>query len=172
MPRGAFELGNAAATLLILRATELLDEQRSHDASVTIALLLYAAYNLGATLASLQGGRVGDRRGSLTVLVLGVGTFLLAYVGFAFASGSILFLAAAFLVAGVGIGVVETAERLRPPRRHTVLRQPRRHIVLRQPRRQRHRRGALDAGFPTAAFLFLAAAMLASLVSLTLARES
>ena len=107
---GAFEIGNAAATLLILRATELLDETRSHDRAVTIALLLYAAYNLAATLASLQGGRLGDRRGTLAVLVLGVAAFLLAYIGFAVTDDDVILLAAAFLAAGIGIGFVETAE--------------------------------------------------------------
>lgn len=73
---GAFEVGNAAATLLILRAADVLDERHGHDPAVTIALLLYAGYNLAATLASLQGGRVGDRRGMLSVLALGVAAFL------------------------------------------------------------------------------------------------
>ncbi len=39
---GAFELGNIAATLLILRATELLEPGRGEDSAVQIALLLYA----------------------------------------------------------------------------------------------------------------------------------
>jgi MFS family permease len=40
---GAFELGNCAATLLILLATELLEPGRSHDSAITIALALYVA---------------------------------------------------------------------------------------------------------------------------------
>jgi MFS family permease len=44
------------------------------------------------------------------VFVLGVAAFALAYTGFAFSDASILALAAAFVVAGVGIGFVETAE--------------------------------------------------------------
>ncbi|MGH8776423.1 MAG: MFS transporter, partial [Jiangellaceae bacterium] len=40
---GAFELGNIAATLLILRATDLLEPGRGHDSAVQIALVLYAA---------------------------------------------------------------------------------------------------------------------------------
>jgi len=53
----AFELGNVAATLLILRATELLTPDRGHDAAVKVALLLYATYNLTATLSSVPAGR-------------------------------------------------------------------------------------------------------------------
>ena len=38
---GAFEFGNAAATLMILRATELLTPSRGENAAARIALLLY-----------------------------------------------------------------------------------------------------------------------------------
>jgi hypothetical protein len=44
----AFELGNLAATLLILRATELLQPGRSHTSAAQLALVLYTAYNLAA----------------------------------------------------------------------------------------------------------------------------
>jgi MFS family permease len=60
----AFEVGNVAATLLILRATELLEPERGHDGAVQTALLLYVAYNVAATAASAWGGRVTDRRGA------------------------------------------------------------------------------------------------------------
>ena len=174
---GAFEAGNAAATLLILRATDLLDAQHSHDRAVTIALLLYAGYNLAATLASLQAGRLGDRRGMLSVLVLGVAAFLIAYTWFAFTGGRILTLAAAFLVAGIGIGFVETAE-------HAA-------VATHAPNEVRGSAFGLLAATqsfgnlaasaiagalwtlvsPTAAFLFLAAAMIISLAGFSLARR-
>jgi MFS family permease len=107
---GAFEVGNIAATLLILRATDLLQHGRGHDRAVELALLLYATYNLTATIASLPAGRVVDRRGAPLVLAAGVGCFLLAYVGFAATGASIAILAACFVAAGAGIGCVETAE--------------------------------------------------------------
>jgi MFS family permease len=107
----AFELGNAAATLLILRATELLTPDRGHDAAVKVALLLYATYNLTATLSSVPAGRVTDRRGGVRVLVAGVVAFLVAYTGFAFAGAAVLPLVALFALAGVGIGLSETAQR-------------------------------------------------------------
>lgn len=107
---GAFELGNLAATLLILRATELLEPSRGHDAAVQLGLVLYVAYNVAATLASVPAGRLGDRRGSTTPLALGVGAFLVAYLGLAAAGPDIPLLASAFVLAGVGIGAVETAE--------------------------------------------------------------
>ena len=61
----AFELGNLAATLLILRATEVLQPGRSHNSATQLALVLYTAYNLAATVASIPSGPVGDRRGML-----------------------------------------------------------------------------------------------------------
>ncbi len=107
----AFELGNVAATLLILRATELLTPGRGHDAAVKVALLLYAAYNLAATLASAPAGRATDRRGGVRVLGAGVLAFLVAYAGFAFAGPALVPLLLFFALAGVGIGLAETAER-------------------------------------------------------------
>jgi hypothetical protein len=50
---GAFEFGNLAATLLILRATELFEPGRSTSSATQLALVLYTAYNLAATLASV-----------------------------------------------------------------------------------------------------------------------
>ena len=106
----AFELGNAAATLLILRATDLLAPGRGHDAAVKVALLLYAGYNLAATLASIPAGRATDRRDGVAVLFAGVLVFLGAYAGFALTGSSVAFLAVLFAAAGVGIGLAETAE--------------------------------------------------------------
>jgi MFS family permease len=107
----AFEFGNVAATLLILRATELLAPGRSQDRATHLALGLYVAYNLAATLASVPAGRLGDRRGAVLFLFFGVGLFGVAYAGFAAAgSGSVLALAPWFVAAGVAIGCVETAE--------------------------------------------------------------
>jgi MFS family permease len=107
---GAFEFGNAAATLLILRATELLEPGRGHDRAVQVALLLYAGYNLAATLASIPGGHLADRRGNLRVFALGVAAFLIAYLGFGLVGATVAGLALLFIAAGVGIGLVETAE--------------------------------------------------------------
>ena len=105
-----FELGNVAATLLILRAADLLEPGRGVDDAAQVAIALYVVYNLAATIASVPAGRLGDRRGMLRVLALGVAAFALAYAGFAAAGASIPALAAAFALAGIGIGCAETAE--------------------------------------------------------------
>ncbi|MGE3445877.1 MAG: MFS transporter [Acidimicrobiia bacterium] len=107
---GAFEIGNCAATLLILRATELLEPRHGHDRAALIALWLYVTYNGAATLTSLPAGRLSDHRSPATALLLGVAAFGAAYAGFAFDTTAWLALAPWFVLAGIGIGCVETAE--------------------------------------------------------------
>jgi MFS family permease len=107
---GLFELGNVAATLLILRATELLAPARGIDAATTAALGLYLVYNVAATGASLAAGRANDRRGSVAGLAVGVGLCAGAYAALAVTPASLLVLGGCFVAAGVAVGCVETAE--------------------------------------------------------------
>ena len=106
----AFELGNVAATLLILRTTDLLTPTHGATRATEIALLLYAAYNAAATIVSLPAGHVNDRVGSVRAWQLGAGAFLGGYLLFAFGGASIALLGIAFVLAGVGIGFAETAQ--------------------------------------------------------------
>jgi hypothetical protein len=58
----AFEVGNIAATLLILRATELLTPDHGDDSAVQLALgPRYTAYNIAATAISLWEIALGSR---------------------------------------------------------------------------------------------------------------
>ena len=107
---GAFEIGNVAATLLILRAVQLLTPAHGTHKATQIALWLYTGYNAVATIASIPGGRLGDRRGNLLVLTLGAASFAIAFAGFALTGPAITVLALFFCVAGLGIGFAETAE--------------------------------------------------------------
>ena len=68
---GAFEFGNAAATLMILRASELLTPSHGEHVAAQIALLLYVGYNAAGALASLPGGHLSDRRSATHSLVVG-----------------------------------------------------------------------------------------------------
>jgi MFS family permease len=106
----AFEFGNVAVTLFILRATQLLGPGRSHTAAVQVALGLYVVYNVAATLVSVPAGRIGDRGGSTMVLATGITLFGAAYAGFALGGSSVIALAPAFLLAGIAIGCVETSQ--------------------------------------------------------------
>jgi len=109
----AFEIGNVAATLLILRATDLLVAGRGVQAATQLGIGLYVVYNLAATVASFPAGSVSDRlgrRGPLLVTLVGVGAFAAAYLLFATAGPGLVVLGAAFALAGIGIGCAETAE--------------------------------------------------------------
>ncbi len=110
MSIGAFEVGNVAATLLILRATELLNRDWTTSSATTTALLLYVSYNVAATGASVVGGRWLDARSATPVLRGGFAAFGLAYALFAVTGPSVVLLGLAFVLGGVGIGFVETAE--------------------------------------------------------------
>ncbi|MCA1680713.1 MAG: MFS transporter [Actinobacteria bacterium] len=106
----AFELGNIAATLLILRATELLTPGHSTETAAQLALALYTTYNVAATLISIPAGRHSDRRNPVQVLVAGTAAFGAAYIVLALTGASLPILAIGFILAGIGIGCVETAE--------------------------------------------------------------
>lgn len=106
----AFEFGNCAATLLILRATELLQPDHGRDRATTIALPLYVTYNTAATVTSLAAGRHSDRTNATRVLIIGVAAFGIAYLGFTHDTTNWQVLLPWFVLAGIGIGCVETAE--------------------------------------------------------------
>lgn len=59
----AFEMSIVAATLLILRATDLLAPERGIDAAAQLAIVLYVVYNIAATVASFPAGGIFDRLG-------------------------------------------------------------------------------------------------------------
>jgi MFS family permease len=108
-----FEIGNLAATLLILRATDLLTPGHGLKTATQIALALYTGYNIAATVVSFPAGRASDRlgrQGPLLVVAVGVVAFLASYILFATSGAVIVLLAVAFVAAGVGIGCAETAE--------------------------------------------------------------
>ena len=103
----AFEVGNVAATLLILRATDLLTPAHGSTAATSLALGSTSRTTSPRPLASIPAGRLSDRlgdRGPILVLIVGVVMFALAYPGFGIASASVIVLAVPFILAGIGIG--------------------------------------------------------------------
>lgn len=111
LPVAAFELGNVATTLLILRATQQLQAAGlAPTAAASLAILIYAAHNaFGAVLAAV-GGHWIDRSGPRTVFTVAALFYIAAYVGFSIPRESWWGLLAAFTLAGSGIGLAETAE--------------------------------------------------------------
>jgi MFS family permease len=110
-PVALFSLGNVATTVLILRATGLLTgPHRSITAATSLAVVLYAGYNAVATIASIAGGYLLDRVGPRPVFAGAAAAFAAGYLSFAFIGGSVALVAISFVLAGIGIGLAETAQ--------------------------------------------------------------
>jgi MFS family permease len=111
LPIAAFELGNVATSLLILRATTLLHHGgRSVAAATSLAVLIYAGHNLFGAFVAYGGGHWLDRAGPRLVFASGAAVYVAAYALFALPYHSWPLLVGAFLLAGSGIGFAETAE--------------------------------------------------------------
>jgi MFS family permease len=111
IPIAAFELGNMATTLLILRATTQLHYGgRSTAAATSLAVLIYAGHNLFGSGIAYAGGHWIDRRGARAAFAAGAIVYVAAYSLFAVPTHSWLLLLIAFLLAGTGIGFAETAQ--------------------------------------------------------------
>lgn len=65
---------------------------------------------VAATVTSVAVGHHSDRRGATRVLTVGVAAFAIAYLGFTRDTTSWAMLQPFFVLAGIGIGCVETAE--------------------------------------------------------------
>lgn len=112
MPVSFFELGNLAATLLILRATTLLETSGHSAASaVSVAILMYACHNAVASIAAFTGGQLIDRMGPRRVFTLGAVLYVGAYIFFALTASGWVVLLTGFVLAGAGIGLAETSEQ-------------------------------------------------------------
>jgi MFS family permease len=110
-PVTAFELGNMATTLLILRATQLLHHGgRSLTAAATLAILIYAAHNAFGSGVAYAGGHWIDRTRPRRAFVSGAALYAAAYAMFAAGPHSPILILVAFTLAGSGIGLAETAE--------------------------------------------------------------
>jgi len=96
-----FGLGNSSNAFLILQTTAL-------GASLTATILIYAAYNLVAALASYPAGALSDRIGRRALVLVAFGVFFLTYLGFALAPSARV-AAGLFIVYGVFQGVFRAA---------------------------------------------------------------
>lgn len=110
-PIAAFDLGNMATTLLILRGTGLLRSDGYTVAEATsLAVLIYAAHNLFAAIVAFLAGHWIDRHGPRLAFATGAALYAASYALFAISGHGWVTLVPAFLLAGSGIGLAETAE--------------------------------------------------------------
>ncbi len=94
---GVFSLGNSSNAFLIL-------ETKDVGASLTLTILIYAAFNLVAALASYPAGSISDRFGRTRVLAASFAVFFITYLGFALVR-SVVVLGALFAFYGLYQGV-------------------------------------------------------------------
>lgn len=108
---GLYGLGNFSATLLILRATQILQTSgRSTTDAASIAILLYTAHNAANAVVAYPAGALADRVGRRTVLVAGIALFGAACLAFAAGPTSVPTLTLLFCSIGASTAMVETAE--------------------------------------------------------------
>jgi MFS family permease len=97
--------------LLILRATDLLHTGgRGLTSATSLAIILYAVHNAAATVAALVGGHLIDRISARVVFAAGAAVYVGGYGLFAWDQHVWWVLGLGFVLSGVGIGFAETAE--------------------------------------------------------------
>jgi MFS family permease len=101
-----FTLGNSSNTFLLLRAS-------SEQIQVTGILLLYLAYNVAYSVLSYPAGRLSDRLGRKSILVVGYATYAVVYIGMALlpAHAGYLSFLLLFCLYGLYSGVTEGVEK-------------------------------------------------------------
>jgi MFS family permease len=92
-----FGLGNSSNAFLILQT-------RALGASLTVTILIYAAFNLIAALASYPAGSLSDRIGRRNLLAAGFAIFVISYLGFAL-TRNVALIGVLFALYGVHQGI-------------------------------------------------------------------
>jgi MFS family permease len=110
-----FSLGSSADAFLLLRMADVLG-------SATYLPVMWAAHHVVKASLSTWSGGLSDRLGRRYVIVIGWGIYSAVYLGFAFVSNAVVFVAL-FLLYGVHFALAEGAEKalvadLTPSRMH------------------------------------------------------
>ncbi len=108
----AFEFGNVAATLLLLRVITLFRPGSGSTGAVELGVLLYAGFIVSSRVTVSPARRLIDRNGPVLALAAGVLLFLLSYLGFALTDANLLLVALCFIAAGLGSGAVIATEAM------------------------------------------------------------
>lgn len=96
-----FTVGNSSNSFLILRTQDV-------GAPLRVTILIYAMFNLVASLISYPAGSLSDKLGRKNVLLTAFGIFVVAYLGFALAR-NILLISALFVFYGLHQGIFRAA---------------------------------------------------------------
>ena len=107
---GLFGLADFAPTLMILRATTVLEPQMGMFEASRMAALLYLLRNVIYSAASYPIGAMSDRFTRNRYLAVGYGIAVMTFLGFAFVIPSVWWFAAFFILAGVFIAWEDTVE--------------------------------------------------------------
>jgi MFS family permease len=107
---GIFGMADFAPTLMILRATTVLEGQMGIMEASRMATLLYLFRNIVYTAASFPIGALSDRFHRNRYLAVGYGVAVVTFLGFAFAPPSIGWFMVFFGLAGVFIAWEDTIE--------------------------------------------------------------
>lgn len=108
---GTFGLGKFSASLLILRAAQLLTPSQGALTATLLSILLYAVYNVVYAATSLPAGYIADFWNKRYLLSIGYVINACAAVGFMYAPESILYCVCMFALAGLSIGITDALER-------------------------------------------------------------
>jgi MFS family permease len=107
---GLFGLADFAPTLMILRATTVLEPSMGLLDASRYAALLYLLRNVVYTLASYPIGALSDRFSRTRYLAVGYAVAVITFIGFAIALPSLWWFIACFALAGVFIAWEDTIE--------------------------------------------------------------
>jgi MFS family permease len=107
---GLFGMADFAPTLMILRATTVLEPKLGLLEAAKAAALLYTLRNIVYALASFPIGALSDRFSRTRYLAVGYGVAVATFLGFAFVVPSIWWFAIFFGLAGVFIAWEDTME--------------------------------------------------------------
>jgi len=107
---GIFGMADFAPTLMILRATSVLEPSLGIIEASRLATLFYLFRNVVSTVAAYPLGALSDKYSRTGCLAVGYGVAVVTFLGFAFAMPSISWLIVCFGLAGVFIAWEETVE--------------------------------------------------------------
>jgi len=107
---GVFGLADFAPTLMVLRATTVLEPRLGLLAAAQLTALLYTLRNAVYALASFPIGALSDRFSRTRYLAVGYGVAVVTFAGFAFVVPAIWWFVIFFSLAGVFIAWEDTME--------------------------------------------------------------